>query len=126
MQIRAAARENIPTIASVLRESFAEFELLDTPEAFSATTPNEDQIRERWSDSPIWVAVSGGGIVGPVAAVVQKDSLSVRSMAVLPSARGRDAGKSLLKEAEAYARAHGCTCLYLSTTPFFGPGNWTV
>ena len=118
IQIRAATLEDIPTIAFVLRESFLEFEPLNTPGGFAATTPNDDQIRVRWSEGPVWVAISDGAVVGTVAAVVQKESHYVRSMAVLPTARGRDAGKSLLKEVEGYALEQGCTRLYLSTTPF--------
>lgn len=118
IQIRAAAQEDIESIASVLYESFAEFEPAYTPEAFVATTPTNDQIRARWSEGPVWVAVSNSTVVGTVSAVVKNDSLYVRSMAVLPAARGQNIGLLLLKEVEAYALEHSYKGMFLSTTPF--------
>ena len=44
--------------------------------------------------------------------------LYVRSMAVLPAARGHHLGELLLDLIELYAREHGHNRLYLSTTPF--------
>ena len=118
IQIRIAALDDVEFIASVLRESFAEFEPVYTPQAFAATTPDGDRIRARWREGPVWVAVSDGAVVGTVAAVVGPDSIYVRSMAVLPAARGLNIGQLLLKAVEACALAHGCRRMYLSTTPF--------
>lgn len=120
LQIRAATLEDIEAIASVLSRSFAEFKPAYTPEALAATTPTSDQLRARWSEGPVWVAVSTGTIVGTVSAVAKKDALYVRSMAVLPAERGQSIGHLLLQEAEAYAVAHHCKRLLLSTTPFLG------
>ena len=44
------------SIASVLRQAFEEYESFYTPDAFAATTPTSEQIRERWSEGPVWVA----------------------------------------------------------------------
>ncbi len=85
VQIRAATWEDTESIASVLYQSFAEFEPAYTPEAYAATTPTGDQIRARWNEGPVWVAVSNNAIAGTVSAVVRQDSLYVRSMAVLPA-----------------------------------------
>ncbi len=118
IQIRAATLEDTESIALVLQEAFAEFQSAYTPAAFAATTPNSDQIRARWSEGPVWVAVSNNAVVGTVSAVVKKDSLYVRSMAVLPAARGQYIGHLLLKEVGAFALEHSCRRMFLSTTPF--------
>jgi len=118
LKIRVAVPADIKSIASVLSESFAEFKSAYTAEAFAATTPTAEQIRARWSEGPIWIAVSNSAVIGTVAAVVKQDSLYVRSMALLPAARGREIGRVLLRQVEAYAFEHSCKRMFLSTTPF--------
>lgn len=58
IKIRAAKLEDTESIASVLYESFAEFESIYTPEDFAATAPASEQIRARWTEGPVWVVVS--------------------------------------------------------------------
>jgi GNAT superfamily N-acetyltransferase len=128
-QIRLAVPDDAPAIASVLHESFVEFEPLYTPEGFSATTPGLDRILARWSEGPVWVAVLGGVVIGTVAAVPRGEGLYVRSMAVHPAARGQHLGELLLRQVEDYATAQGHTRMYLSTTPFLSAAirlyeNW--
>ena len=110
--------EDAEAIASVLHASFVEFESLYTPAGFAATTPTADQIRERWNEGPVWVAVQNGSIVGTVAAVSKDSGLYVRSMAVLPVARGQGIAEQLLKEIENFSISQRHTRLFLSTTPF--------
>ena len=110
--------EDAESIASVLRASFVEFESFYTPAAFAATTPTSDQIRERWDEGPVWVAVQNGSIVGTVAVVPKSSGLYVRSMAVHPVARGRGIAGGLLKEIESFAINQHHRRLFLSTTPF--------
>jgi GNAT superfamily N-acetyltransferase len=50
--------------------------------------------------------------------VLQGESLYVRGMAALPSARGRQIGKLLVDSVQDFATARGCQRLFLSTTPF--------
>lgn len=116
--IRRAAVDDAASIASVLRDAFIEYEPLYSPGGFAATTPTADQIRARWEEGPVWVAVQQQQIVGTVAVVPQDTGLYVRSMAVLPSARGQGFAGRLLKEVEFFAIHHGHTNLFLSTTPF--------
>ena len=71
-----------------------------------------------WDEGPVWVAVRDRRVVGTVAAVPRGPELYVRSMAVVPSARGQRAGESLLKRVEEFASAHGYERLTLTTTPF--------
>ena len=116
--VRRALIHESSAIASTLREAFIEYEPLYTPAGFAATTPASNQIRERWNEGPVWVAVQNADIVGAVAAVSKSSGLYVRSMAVLPSARGQGIAGRLLKEVQLFAIDHHHTQLFLSTTPF--------
>jgi GNAT superfamily N-acetyltransferase len=117
--VRRADPQDASDIARVLRQSFLEYQDQYTPEGFAATTPGEQQVRNRMAEGPTWVALLSKAIVG-TASVVEKDDgvLYVRGMAVLPSARGRGVGELLLREIEAFALRNGCTRLLLNTTPF--------
>jgi len=116
--IRRARSADAPAIASVLRESFAEFRPQYTPEAFAATTPSSEGVLARLREGPVWLAEEEGVIVGTIAAVVESEGLHIRGMAVRPTSRGRGVGHRLLACAEAFARRRGLARLFLSTTPF--------
>jgi ribosomal protein S18 acetylase RimI-like enzyme len=118
IQIRMAVPDDVSHIASVLHASFLEYLSAYTDEAFAATVPTKSQIRSRMSEGPTWVALCNGVIVGTVSAVPQDESLYIRSMAVLPTARGQKIGELLLKRIEDFSSAHGYKRLTLSTTPF--------
>ena len=57
-------------------------------------------------------------MLGTVAAVVRDESVYIRSMAVLPAARGLGAGAKLLQQVEDWALSQRRPRLFLSTTPF--------
>jgi GNAT superfamily N-acetyltransferase len=116
--IKLARPEDAREVASVLAESFAEYEPLYTAEGFAATMPTAGVIEKRLEEGATWVAVSEGQVVGTVSVVPEKESLYIRSMAVLPAARGAGIGEQLLTEIESYAAARGYRRLFLSTTPF--------
>lgn len=116
--VRSAHPGDAGSIATTLREAFAEFEAQYTPEGFAATTPSAAQIATRFDEGPVWVAESGGLVVGTGAAVRRGDALYIRSMAVHPGARGQRIGARLLETIEAFAVATGHRRLVLSTTPF--------
>ena len=116
--VRLASIDHATAIASVLRGAFAEYERLYTPEAFAATTPTPEQLRDRWNEGPVWIAVQANCIVGTIAAVPKGPALYVRSMGLLPQARGQGLGVLFLERVECYARQHNYTRLFLSTTPF--------
>ena len=117
--IRRGEPQDAAEVARVLRRSFHEYQDQYTPEGFGATTPDEQQVRARMGEGPTWLAQLGNAVVG-TASVIEKGEggLYVRGMAVLPSARGRGVGESLLREIEAFALRSNCTRLLLSTTPF--------
>jgi len=117
--IRMALPSEAASIAFVLSESFKEYKSFYTDEAFAATTPTSDQILMRFDEGPVWVAISNDSIVGTVSVVPKGDgALYIRSMAVLPGARGQKVGEMLLKLIEDYASPREFVRLYLSTTPF--------
>lgn len=118
IEIRLATAKESASISRVLLEAFLEYESLYTPAAFAATAPNPDQIQQRLTEGPIWIAPRDGVIVGTVSAVLRGESVYVRGMAVLPAARGQRAGELLMKQIEQFAIANNCRRLYLSTTPF--------
>lgn len=118
IQIRMAVPDDSSSVVSVLYESFIEYASAYSPEAFTATTPTSDQIHNRMSEGPVWVALQGDAVVGTVSAFPKGEGLYIRSMAVLPTARGQGIGELLLRYAESFASAHGCKYLFLSTTPF--------
>jgi ribosomal protein S18 acetylase RimI-like enzyme len=118
LEIRRATADEAAPIASVLHEAFVEYRSLYTAEAFAITTPSPAEIEQRWNEGPVWSVIRDGGLVGTVAAVAKDDALYIRSMAVVPSARGQGIGKMLLVEIESFARAGGFQRMLLSTTPF--------
>jgi ribosomal protein S18 acetylase RimI-like enzyme len=118
LEIRTANPDDAAAIAAVLAASFLEYQPLYTLKGYAATTPGEAVIKHRFAEGKTWVALFAGKIVGTVSVVAQPDSLYIRSMAILPEARGQRLGERLLAEIEHYALAQGCRRLTLSTTPF--------
>ena len=119
--IRNAVIEDAPAIASVLLQAFIEYESLYTRAAFAATTPTASQIEARWQEGPVWVALEKDHIVGTVAAVPKDSGLYIRSMAILPQARGQRIAGKLIQQIENFAVDHHYQRLFLSTTPFLHP-----
>lgn len=118
VEIRRAGAEDAASIASVLYESFLEYESSYTAEAFAATVSSPEQVRERLNEGPVWIALKDGRVTGTVSAVVRAEGLYIRGMAVSPAERGSGTGRRLLKCAEDFASERGCARLFLSTTPF--------
>ena len=118
LQIRPAVPADASSIAFVLYQSFIAYKSSYTPEGFAATTPKAEVIEARMIEGPIWVVLSDQVVVGTVSVVPRGESLYIRMMAVLPLARGQHIGERLLVESESFATAHGCSRLFLSTTPF--------
>ena len=102
----------------MLREAFAEFESFYTPEAFAATTPSSEKIRERFDEGKIWAALKNEEIVGTVSVVADGKKLYIRSMAVLLAAQGLGIGRKLLETVENFAVENESESMFLYTTPF--------
>jgi ribosomal protein S18 acetylase RimI-like enzyme len=119
VRIRRATAADAPAVAEVLRQAFVEFEAQYTPAGFAATTPDSRRVSERIDEGPVWVALWNERIAGTASAVRKaENSIYVRGVAVVPSARGRGIAESLMKEIERFASCSGCRRLFLTTTPF--------
>jgi ribosomal protein S18 acetylase RimI-like enzyme len=118
IEIRLGRVDEAVAVASILKRSFAEYEMLYTPEGFRATTPDSDVVSKRMSEGPLWIASIDEVLVGTGAAVAEGVSLYIRGMAVLPSARGNAVGESMLNHIQDHAVSSGCSRMFLSTTPF--------
>ena len=118
VRIRLATERDAQSIASLLYESFVEYEALYTPEGFAATAITSEQIVDRMREGPVWVAVHDDAIVGTASVAAKGESLYARGMAVVPTARGQRIGELLLRHIEEFAGDEGFPRLFLSTTPF--------
>ncbi|HTG93396.1 MAG TPA: GNAT family N-acetyltransferase [Pyrinomonadaceae bacterium] len=116
--LRTATFDDATSIVAVLVQSFIEYKAVYTAGGFAATTPDTEEVRRRMTEGPTWVAVQDSEIVGTVAVVPSGERLYIRSMAVIPSARGQNIGVKLLRHIEDFASANNYKHLFLSTTPF--------
>lgn len=118
IKVRPAMPDDSAAIAFVLAEAFVEYKSLYTEKGYAATTPSADQIEERFGNGLIFVAVGDEEIIGTASTVTKESDLYIRSMAVLPKARGQRLGEKLLEDIESFARAKKYKRLVLGTTPF--------
>jgi len=116
--IRIATSDDATSIAAVLLQSFIDYKTVYTAGGFEATTPDSEEVRRRMTEGPTWVALRDNVIVGTVSVVPSGERLYIRSMAVIPSARGQNIGVKLLRHIEDFAFANNYKHLFLSTTPF--------
>ena len=115
--IRRATVDDAGQVSELLGRAFAAYARLYTRAGYAATTPSADRVRERFAEGPTWLAETDV-VIGTVSAVNRLDGVYVRSMAVLPSVRGRGTGRALMREVERFAIATRARRMYLSTTPF--------
>jgi ribosomal protein S18 acetylase RimI-like enzyme len=118
IRIRRAEFRDAPAIALLLAEAFAEYQPLYTFAGYEATVIANQQVLTRIKEDPVWIAVLDELVVGTISVVPKGESLYIREMAVLPSARGRRIGNMLLTHVEKFAASQGFSRLFLSTTPF--------
>ncbi len=111
-------REDAASVASVLEKAFVEYRSSYTDGGFTATVLTKEKVEARMNEGPMWVALYNEAIVGTVAAVVKGEALHVRSMGIVPTARGKRIGELLLKHVESFASTSGHKRMTLSTTPF--------
>ena len=118
LQIRLAVADESGEIAEVILQAFGPLEQDYTPESFAIVTPSADEVRARFEEGPMWVAVKGGEIVASVSVLPEPEWLYIRSMAVSPTAQGVGVGEKLLNEIEKYAIENGFDRLFLYSTDF--------
>ena len=118
MPIRRATAVDAEAVSYLLRDSFRDVERFYTRAGYAATTPDPSSVRERLKEGPTWLAEEGGFPVGTVSAVLRDLDLYIRSMAVVPTARGRRLGHALFAMTFNLAVERKARRIYLSTTPF--------
>jgi GNAT superfamily N-acetyltransferase len=119
LKLRRAVASDAESIYALLRASFVEFESLYTPAAFAATVRPAAGVLVRLAEGPLWVAETAAKqIVGTAGAIASSSVVTIRGMAVAPSARGLGISRRLLDEAERFARGRGAQTLDLYTTAF--------
>jgi N-acetylglutamate synthase-like GNAT family acetyltransferase len=116
--VRRATADDVPSITAVLFASFVEYETFYTAEAFKVATPSAEHLHQRMSEGPYWVALQKGIILGTISGVLQNKAVYIRSIAILPTARGQHLGRLLLEEVEAFASQQRAERLFLSTASF--------
>jgi hypothetical protein len=62
IQIRLAEPTDAGVIASLLYNSFVEYEALYTPEGFTVTVSTPEQIQARMNEGPAWVALENQAV----------------------------------------------------------------
>jgi putative acetyltransferase len=66
----------------------------------------------------MWVAIENAEIVGTVGAIAKGRALYIRGMGIVPEARGKGIGESVLRHIENFAVDQGHKEITLNTTPF--------
>src|SRR5690349_19041964 len=115
IEVRLALLPEASTVAALLQAAFSGYKGHYTEAAYAATTPTLHELEQRWPEGPVWLAIQAGRAVGTVAALPAPPFLHLRSMAVLPEARGQGIGRRLLGQAQEYALAHHYAGLHLHT-----------
>ena len=116
--VRLATPADSGAISDILRVAFSEFKNDYTPEAYEVVTPPAAEIETRFAAGPQWIALVDCKQVGTVSVYPEPDHLYIRSMAVLPEARGLGVGMRLLDAIESYAVEAGFDRLFLHATYF--------
>ncbi|MFT3744101.1 MAG: GNAT family N-acetyltransferase [Pyrinomonadaceae bacterium] len=118
VEIRLAVSSDAGEISRVLFESFSTFREDYTPEAFEVVTPSPDAILSRFDEGPMWVAVVDGKIAGTASVLPEPEWLYIRSLGVVPEARGLGIANKMMAAIEEYAVGAGFDKLFLYTTYF--------
>ena len=116
VEYRLARPDESDAISELLLESFGLFEAEYTSGAFKFTTPSADEVRGRFDEGPIWVAMDRDTMIGTVSGLPETDRFYVRSMAVRPDAQRLGLGQRMLEVLEAFARDNDFKRIYLYTT----------
>jgi GNAT superfamily N-acetyltransferase len=118
IRVHRAELADAPAVAAVLAAAFAEHRAEYTAAAYAATVVDGPTIAARFDEGPVWVAVRSSDVIGTISAVPDGSTLHLRSMAVVPLARGLGVGDLLINRATEWALPTGFDRLTLDTTPF--------
>ena len=110
--LRDAAPTDAPTVAEVVRQSFAEYEPWLTPPS-GANAETSDTVLQKMAQGHVTLALLGGEMVGCVFTEPRDGFLYLGRLAVLPSHRHQGVGRALMDSAEARATRSGLPAVRL-------------
>ena len=122
IEIRPAARADVPGVVACLRAAFEPYRASYTPAGFHDTVLDHDTATTRLVEMTVLVAEEdGGALVGTIVGTIGYQAVGageghLRGMAVLPDRMGQGIADRLLAAAEAGLRDAGCTRVTLDTT----------
>lgn len=114
--IRRATADDCAGILGCLRAAFAPYESRYTAAGYEDTVLTPQTLQERLKTMSIFVAVSGGNVIGTIACAASGDEGHLRGMAVHPDWLGKDVARELLEVAERELRDKDCKRVTLDTT----------
>ncbi|MDR2202200.1 MAG: GNAT family N-acetyltransferase [Clostridiales bacterium] len=115
--IRRAAAADVPEICAVTKRAFAVYaDALDAPADVSALHETADEVNKDIAKNNVFVAVSGGAILGSIRWCALSDSLAyIYRFGVDPSVTKAGIGSDLLKAAVDDCQAKGFKAVALHT-----------
>jgi GNAT superfamily N-acetyltransferase len=116
--IRRAVLSETNVIAAILEAAFKPYKKRFTPAAYRVVIVSAEEVSGRIRDHHVWIATDGDLPVGTISIISTVQGFEVRSLGVLPTARGRGVGRSLIRTIEAFAQAKGVRLLPIFTMPF--------
>ena len=114
--IREASAEDSEAILTCLRSAFAPYQNRYTPGAYEDTVLTSQTLQNRLKTMSVFVADSGGRIVGTISCALHGEEGHLRGMAVQPDWLGKNVAHRLLEAAEKLMRDQGCRRVTLDTT----------
>jgi ribosomal protein S18 acetylase RimI-like enzyme len=115
-QLRKATVADAGAILACLAAAFEEYRSQYTPPAFADTILDADTIQVRMRRMRVFVAESGGEIVGTIGCSANRIEGHIRGMAILPDRQGSGVAGALLHAAEVELFNNGCSYVALDTT----------
>jgi ribosomal protein S18 acetylase RimI-like enzyme len=116
IEVREAREDEFPEVTAITLEAYAEFEAQLSQEWWRYYRRDLAAVAERAKQGRYLVAVEAGTLVGAVALVAQNGTPWIRTLAVLPAARGKGIGRRLTEVCIEAARAAGAEAIGLNTT----------
>jgi ribosomal protein S18 acetylase RimI-like enzyme len=131
--LRDARRDELDGLSRLLEEVYGDFQPHFPGDLWQAYLGEIVDVRSRLGGSEVIVAETAGRLVGTVGFYPEASRsalerwpvgwASIRTLAVLPDARGKGVGEALARECLRRARERGAPAVGLHTNPFMAAAN---